>query len=480
MQVSNGHYSPDGIFWVSVAGLAGLCATLGSRIPERGAAAIAPRIERILVAVLALGALAQLAQLLGRSPGIYLRVSRDSFHLFREGIVAAAFVTGAVAFGGSLLRRSGPPLLLLIHFGLGVWIVNGSPNPFIDVYVFQERGIEALLEGANPYAAVMPNIYGAGAGYGAELMIGDELTFGYPYPPLALLLAAAGHVFGDLRYAHVAAGTLAGALLIAARPGRIATLAVAVLLFSPRVFFVYEQSWIEPFVVLGLAGVAFCAVRRPRALPYAFGLLCALKQYLVFLPLLIPLLLARPFSWREAIAFGARAGAVVAILLIPPLLIEVRPYWYSMVEVQFLQPFRTDALSFLVTWTRQGHPAPGSWPGFVLTPIAIGLTLWRLPRTPSGFAAAVALVYTIFFAFNKQAFCNYYYFVIGAAAACVALAPTRNPAWDPGAGPSARGGGPDRVSASPRRRHRRRRSAGYSNISGGRPSGGSMVRSSRS
>jgi 4-amino-4-deoxy-L-arabinose transferase-like glycosyltransferase len=43
-----------------------------------------------------------------------------------------------------------------------------------------------------------------------------------------------------------------------------------------------------------------------------------------------------------------------------------------------------------------------------------------LPRSAGGFALAVAIVYFVFFAFNKQAFVQYYYFVIGAL--CCALA----------------------------------------------------------
>ena len=45
------------------------------------------------------------------------------------------------------------------------------------------------------------------------------------------------------------------------------------------------------------------------------------------------------------------------------------------------------------------------------------------PRTPAGFAGGVALVYFAFFAFNKQAFENYYFFVIGALCCAVALTP---------------------------------------------------------
>ena len=53
-----------------------------------------------------------------------------------------------------------------------------------------------------------------------------------------------------------------------------------------------------------------------------------------------------------------------------------------------------------------------------------GLALWRAARTPAGFALGVSALFLAFFALNKQAFANYYFFVIGAL--CVAVArPTR-------------------------------------------------------
>jgi 4-amino-4-deoxy-L-arabinose transferase-like glycosyltransferase len=60
--------------------------------------------------------------------------------------------------------------------------------------------------------------------------------------------------------------------------------------------------------------------------------------------------------------------------------------------------------------------------------VALGggaLALWRAPRSPHGFALGVALVLGLFFAFNKQAFANYYYFVIGALCVAAATAPVR-------------------------------------------------------
>src|SRR6185437_7177466 len=114
------------------------------------------------------------------------------------------------------------------------------------------------------------------------------LLFGFPYPPLSLLLVLPGYLLGDFRYAHLAATTLAGALIALSRPGRIATAAAALFLFTPRGFFVLEAGWTEPMAVLMLAALVFAACRAPRASPMIVGLLLVTKQYLV---------LAAPLVW---------------------------------------------------------------------------------------------------------------------------------------------------------------------------------------
>jgi hypothetical protein len=93
--------------------------------------------------------------------------------------------------------------------------------------------------------------------------------------------------------------------------------------------------------------------------------------------------------------------------------------------MQFYQPHRPDALSFAATWAvDHGTELPQYIP-FLAAIVAIAVSLWRAPRTVSGFAGSVALVYLLFFAFAKQAFCNYYYYVIGLL--CCAIAAERAP-----------------------------------------------------
>ena len=96
----------------------------------------------------------------------------------------------------------------------------------------------------------------------------------------------------------------------------------------------------------------------------------------------------------------------------------------SVVTLQVHQPFRTDALSYLAWWVQQGHPVPSTVIPFVLGGAAAALAAWRLPRSAAGFAAALALTFLVFFSWNKQAFANYYAFVLGTLFLAVA-------AWTP-------------------------------------------------
>jgi hypothetical protein len=196
--------------------------------------------------------------------------------------------------------------------------------------------------------------------------------------------------------------------------------AAALYLTTPRIFFVLEQSWTEPILVLALAAVVFAACRHSRAVPWLFGAFLALKQYLVLALLAAPLLLPSPLDRRQLVTLLAKAAALGAVVTLPFFLWNPAAFWTSVVTLQFHQPFRTDALSILSWWAGRGHDQPPSLVAFLAAGLASGLALWRLPRTPAGFSAAIATTFFAFFVFNKQAFANYYFFVIGALYVTVA------------------------------------------------------------
>jgi hypothetical protein len=363
----------------------------------------------------------QLALLLSRSP--LATAGEASLLPFRIGVSLAA----ALCVLGTLAPRPGRGAalagLLLVHAALGLWTLRAAPQPGVDVCLFQRESADALLQGRNPYAITFADPYADSSRfYGPGVSVNGRLQFGYPYPPLALLLTAPAQWLGDFRSAQLLAMTFAGALIALARPGRLAFMAAALLLFTPRGFFVLEAGWTEPFAVLLLAMTVFALCRCPRWVAVPLGLLLASKQYLALALLATPLL---PGDGRSRLRTAGIAVAIAAAATLPFALWDLPAFLRSVVLLQWRQPFREDALSFLVPLARVLGTTPAAWVAFALAAGAAFVAARRLPRTASGFATAIAFTFLVFFAFNKQAFCNYYHFVIGAL--CCAVAAARPP-----------------------------------------------------
>lgn len=350
---------------------------------------------------------------------------------FRTGILLA----GGLAVASLVLQKwvsskwiNLLTALVLLTLGLsGIWLIKHEPYPFIDVFVFHQNSGYALLRGINPYTLTTPNIYGESYiyAYGKELIHNGILTIGNPYPPLSIYVSTLGYLFGgDIRYSHLAAFLLAGVLIAFLYPGRDSKLAAYLFLFMPKSFYVIEQSWTEPIVVMFLMAFIYCAVHRPRWLPIMAGLLFASKQYLLFaFPLLLLLI---PFEAPFLIWFR-RFGVIVltGLAVTIPLAVRNLPaFMWNVGQAQWYQIFRLDALSYLAAYARVTDVQPSQLTAFVVLALTF-FFVWRfLPRTPEGFAAAFSLCLILFFAFNKQAFCNYYFLVIGAmCAALSALSP---------------------------------------------------------
>jgi hypothetical protein len=445
IQIRDGEYWPDALKWVTVAmALTGFGAAYpGLPDPRRWG-------PRVLLIALAGAVFFQFYQLLTSPAGGWNWWSNDvvdldfrNLRFFYAGVVAAAVLSAGLLLDARAARAVCLPLLFAVHVALGVWMIRASPLPKIDVFAFQQLGPAALLEGKNPYAIEMPDIYHGTqqerdrAVYGQGLAADGKLKFGFPYPPLSLFLATAGYALaGDHRYAQLVAMTLAGVFVAFCRPGRGAALAAVLLLFTPRAFFILGRGWTEPFVVCGLAATVFCACRRLRVLPVVLGLFLATKQYLIFAVPLAYLLVPPPRTWRTVTVLIGGAVLTAVLVSAPLALSDWRAFVHSGGTVQKLAPFREDALSYLVwmnhQWGWKGLPffqkldlSPDVATGFLAMAIGLAVGLWRCPRDPAGFAAALAITFLPFIAFNKQAFANYYLFVIGALCCAVAAADHR-------------------------------------------------------
>ncbi|MEQ1908609.1 MAG: hypothetical protein ABMA15_07285, partial [Vicinamibacterales bacterium] len=354
LQVADGVLSPRALIFMAAALL---LVTAG--VVTRRSHSFRSLDTKILPPLCAVGLVLQVGQLYISAPGINLRMDAQFTAVFTAGIAALALVGAVIVSGPS--RRSGLALgaLVAIHFAVGVWVIWHVQGIFIDVDVFQRQSVDALRHGINPYSITFPNIYSDDRFYAPGTTINGRVQFGYPYFPLSLLAVLPGTLLsGDHRYTALIAMELAAVLMACSRPNGFGALAAVLYLTTPREFYMLEQSWTEPIVVLGLAAVVYAACRNQRMVPWLFGAFIALKQYLV-LALPAALLLAQPRVDRRALIrlFGV-AAAVAAAVTVPFLVWDPAAFLKSVVTLQFRQPFRTDSLSFLAWWTTSGHSQP--------------------------------------------------------------------------------------------------------------------------
>lgn len=360
-------------------------------------------------------------------------------------LYATAYVllaaSGWFAIGDGTLARVMVPVAVAAFVLLAGAVVAGHPTRINDVRIFQEMGAQRLVDGVNPYAPGYPDIYPpeeSAAFYGPGLSEDGVLKFGFPYPPLSLLLVIPGALLGDLRWVNVVVVAVCALLVWRAGGENPVTRAGTILFLSISTWlFVLVRSWTEPLVILMLVLAAILARARPGTRGVAAGMLALSKQYAVlFLPLL------GRFYAKDDDGSALRVTvmafvATTAIITIPFLLWSPSDFWDSVVVLQFRQPFRPDALSIAALLANET-----SLPSIVaalLFPIgalaALFVAFRRAPGTPAGFALAVSVTAFGLVVFAKQAFANYYLVVAAAAYVAVALegaGPTPVPIRDNG------------------------------------------------
>lgn len=339
------------------------------------------------------------------------------------GWVALSGALAAAAFG-SLSdrrgRRTSVAFFTLYGLALG-WLLAATvrSSEFVDVTLFQTDSAIALRDGLNPFAITFMDPYGALSDqfYGAGVSIDGVLQFGYPYLPLSLLAVAPFEwVLSDFRVAHAIAVLATAVVMSRLSDSTWSRGAAVVFLLIAPIPYVVRFGWTEPLVTLAAIVVMYSAAHHRRGSSYIVGALVALKQYAVlFLPASL-LLFDRPWSPREiAIHFGKIAG-VMAITILPFFLWDPDSFFRSVIELQFIQPFRPDSLAFPAIWAEFfGEPnrVLGTVTPLLLVAVVSALIWMRAPTGAQGFALGSALILLVAFAFSKQAFDNYYLLVIG-------------------------------------------------------------------
>ena len=417
--VGNGLYHPLALSLVVVAFV-----LLTTQLTRRSLPVAPAALERRITIAYAIQAAALLASI-GKHLVDYDNTDTAIFWMIASAVGAAIWL-----WGGRDAIRLHPRSRVSFYVCLaGFLIVSlatlaATSSVVIDVHAFQQVAADRLLAGHNPYLAGYPDVYSAADSrrfYGEGLSRDGLLQFGFPYPPLGLLLIVPAHLLGGLQLAHISAIVGTGVLLSRLGFDRASRLGAVFFLTSAPTVFLISQSWTEAFVVFMLA-LTLWAHTREFGRGAAMGLLAATKQYCLFFVPLYPLLVGGIENWRTWSRRLLVGGLTAAAVTVPFALWDVGAFMHSVVELQFLQPFRPDALSlaaFAAAETGWRPALIGLLP-FVAAVCAISLSLIKAPRTPAGFALAVAITWLGVVLVSKQAFANYYFTALSAIYAAVA------------------------------------------------------------
>ena len=417
LQLSSGMYDARALALATLAAAAAVAAALWRRRGAKPEPALPAQI------VLAAGSLYGLACHLLGNPTFYgdPRLLAGGFRWLALTALVLFSAYLCIHLRASLIKARF--LLLLACFLLmGVAVLKASPRPWVDVWVIQQGGAEALRHGVNPYAASYPNIYGAQTAkmLAPELLVRGRIA-AYPYPPLTVLLNLLALVlFGDIRYALLFLMAFAAFFLARAAKSATGELAALFILFQPRTFFVLEQAWTEPLVLACFAGAALAVASRksPLVTGAALGLLAASKQTSLFLLLPLAFVLPPPGRRKPLLV----AALVAALLLLPFALWDPPGFFRGLVRMQLWQPFRDDSLSLSAL---AAHLRPGDYSALSAVGLTLAAALFAfclrggidLPLATSAAAAAWLLTLLL----NKQAFCNYYWLAAGLLCAAAVL-----------------------------------------------------------
>ena len=257
------------------------------------------------------------------------------------------------------------------------------------------------------------------------MVAGDRVLYGYSYPPLLLLLALPGQILaGDLRYSHLLALTIAGALIACARPGPHrfsggdAAPVRAAYLFRAGA----ELDGLFRCHDSGAAG--FLRLSLGTRLPGRCSDFPRSQTSTSCSPCRCSGSCDRSSCALRVQGHPRHCRGDGSLLDVTARLVGFPAFWRDLIVIQFQLPFRMDSLSFSAALAHLTGVKLPSLVGFLAAGAATVVALRRCPVSPAGFSLGVSWVYFAFLRHQPSGFCDYYFFILGAL--CISLGAWRS------------------------------------------------------
>lgn len=310
----------------------------------------------------------------------------------------------------NLLSKAIIPLFLFL-FIFRLLCLYGSPEPIIDVFTSNSDAIKYLLEGINPYTQEYRDIYAGRYDYKPGLVY---------WPGIFLWQAPSFFLFKDVRAFFILAEIfiLFGFHRIL-KQFNINQEVIFLLLLSWSFFpiqnFILEQSWIDPALIATTLWVfIFIQEKRWAMASIAIGIMVATKQYAIITALLLV-----PYLWKQLkfkkLFFFVILSVFSASVIILPFFIGASEQFINMtIKVPSLQAFRPDSYSLIaILWNNypQINFLPLTWIIPLLSLVTFFIYSCFKPSM-KGTIYSLFWCYYLTFLFGKQAFCNYYFFLM--------------------------------------------------------------------
>ena len=285
----------------------------------------------------------------------------------------------------------------------------------IDVTVMLQKACDYFIHFKNPYDARYPDIFN-----GFYVKYYGTINYMTYWPSVVYISSIFYFIFGDYRYAYIFISIVFALVLYRSRVkdglNKENTLLYMLLwVSSPVLAFTINRGWIDVFVTLPFFLFLYYLNTRKLILSGLFlGIVLSFKLYYLLLTPFIFIYLITHFGFKRSIYFVAVCAAIFSATIVPFLVFDAHQFYQSTITFYSgMKLARPDSLSWVSYLTRLDLQLISAGTYFSLFSIMV-FCIWFMfcDKTITRLIEFSCVALLIFFMCARQAFCNYYLFVL--------------------------------------------------------------------